>query len=171
VGGLGLGYTAVAALEDPRVTSLVVVDALQEVIGWHEGGKVPLGATLTRDPRCELVCADFFAQVAAGDLAPDPARPDRLWDAVLLDIDHTPEALLHERHGNFYSEAGLAKMARHLKPGGVFAMWSDGPPLGEFVGVLESVFADVQAEVVAFDNPLQQKRSESTVYVAKGVGQ
>jgi len=167
VGGLGLGYTAVAALEDPRVASLVVVDALQEVIDWHREGKVPLGLSLTGDARCKLVCADFFARVAKGDLTPDPARPGKLWDAVLLDIDHTPEALLHERHGNFYSVAGLDRMALLLNPGGVFAMWSDGLPLQGFMDVLETVFGDVRAEVIVFDNPLQRKKSESTVYVAR----
>src|SRR4051812_36307410 len=43
VGGLGLGYTAQAVLEDKRVRSLVVVDALPEVIEWHERGLLPLG--------------------------------------------------------------------------------------------------------------------------------
>ena len=38
VGGLGLGYTAQAVLENPRVRSLIVVDALAEVIEWHERG-------------------------------------------------------------------------------------------------------------------------------------
>ena len=41
VGGLGLGYTAVAALEDARVASLVVIDALPAVIEWHERGLLP----------------------------------------------------------------------------------------------------------------------------------
>ena len=36
VGGLGLGYTAVAALEHREVASLLVVDALQPVIGTRE---------------------------------------------------------------------------------------------------------------------------------------
>ena len=167
VGGLGLGYTAVAALEEPRLASLVVIDALQEVIDWHREGKVPLGAALAADERCKLVCADFFAQVAADGLALDPAQPGKQWDAVLLDIDHTPEALLHERHGSFYSPGGLAGLARHLKPGGVFAMWSDGPPLLEFAAVLESAFIGVRAEVISFENPLLGGRSESTVYVAR----
>src|ERR1700738_4694265 len=35
VGGLGLGYTARTVLEDARVRSLIVVDALSEVIEWH----------------------------------------------------------------------------------------------------------------------------------------
>ena len=51
VGGLGLGYTAWAALEDQRIASLHVVDALAEVIGWHNAHLVPLGATLTAEPR------------------------------------------------------------------------------------------------------------------------
>src|SRR6195952_5453792 len=65
VGGLGLGYTAQAALEDSRVRSLVVVDALAEVIEWHERGLLPLGAQLTADSRCRLVNGDFFAMSAS----------------------------------------------------------------------------------------------------------
>jgi len=52
VGGLGLGYTAQAVLEHSTVRSLVVVDALAEVIEWHEQGLLPLGKQLTGDPRC-----------------------------------------------------------------------------------------------------------------------
>ena len=36
VGGLGLGYTAVAALDFPQVRTLLVVDAMEGVIDWHE---------------------------------------------------------------------------------------------------------------------------------------
>ena len=61
VGGLGLGYTARAVLENPDVRSLIVVDALAEVIEWHEQGLLPLGSELTADPRCRLVNGDFFA--------------------------------------------------------------------------------------------------------------
>jgi spermidine synthase len=164
VGGLGLGYTAVASLKEPRLASLVVIDALQEVIDWHLAGMVPLGEILVADERCKLVCADFFAQVASAERALDPDSPGKLWDAVLLDIDHSPQALLHEGHGSFYSRGGLAGMAHHLKPGGVFAMWSDGQPLGEFIEVLESSFADVHAEVISFNNPLQGRRSGEMEY-------
>jgi hypothetical protein len=61
VGGLGLGYTASAVLENPGVRSLIVVDALAEVIDWHELGLLPLGKQLTGDPRCRFVNGDFFA--------------------------------------------------------------------------------------------------------------
>src|SRR6202140_155677 len=61
VGGLGLGYTAQAVLENPNVRSLTVVDALAEVIEWHQQGLLPLGKQLTDDPRCRFVNGDFFA--------------------------------------------------------------------------------------------------------------
>src|SRR5215218_1157131 len=51
VGGLGLGYTARAVLDDPRVRSLHVVEAADAVISWHERGLLPLAADLTSDPR------------------------------------------------------------------------------------------------------------------------
>ncbi len=60
VGGLGLGYTAAAALENPAVRSLVVVDTLSEVIEWHRSGLVPLGKVLTGDPRCRICARRFF---------------------------------------------------------------------------------------------------------------
>ncbi len=46
VGGLGLGYTAVAVLEDPSVASLMVVEVMGPVIDWHRRGIVPNGKTL-----------------------------------------------------------------------------------------------------------------------------
>ena len=35
VGGLGLGHTAKAVLEDKSVASLLVVEMLEGVIAWH----------------------------------------------------------------------------------------------------------------------------------------
>ena len=58
VGGLGLGYTAQAVLEHKSVKSLVNVEALDAVIDWHEKGMLPLGPTLTADPRSRFVFGD-----------------------------------------------------------------------------------------------------------------
>src|SRR5437588_112805 len=62
VGGLGLGYTAAAALEHGEVASLLIVDVLQPVIEWHQRGLVPLGDKLTGDRRTKMVKADVFAR-------------------------------------------------------------------------------------------------------------
>jgi spermidine synthase len=166
VGGLGLGYTAMAALADARVQSLVVVEALEAVIEWHQRGLVPLGEKLTADPRCRFVNADFFA-LARSASGFDLAQPGRLFDAVLLDIDHSPSNLLNPSHADLYGPDGLRAMTRHLRPGGVFAMWSDDPPDETFQGSLNEVFGKSSAHVVTFSNPLLERDSASTVYVAR----
>jgi spermidine synthase len=166
VGGLGLGYTAVAALRHPGVRSLMVVEALDAVIEWHRRGMVPLGAELTADPRCRLVAGDFFELAGSGP-GFDAENPGRLFDAVLLDIDHSPRNLLHPRNGEFYTAAGLGGVAGQLRPGGVFALWSDDPPDEEFMGTLRGVFAEACAHIVRFANPLLGAESASTVYVAR----
>ena len=165
VGGLGLGYTARAALECD-VASLLVVDFLQPVIDWHQSGLVPLGTALTADPRTRLVCGDFF-ELAQSEAGFDPDRPGRRFDAVLLDIDHSPEALLHPRNAAFYAPDGLRACTAHIRPGGVFALWSDDPPDDHFMDALGSVFESVRAHVVTFPNPLLDDESASTVYVAR----
>jgi len=165
VGGLGLGYTAVAALEHPEVASLLVVDALQPVIEWHQRGLVPLGQRLTSDPRTRLIHADFFARAASSE-GFDPEQPGRRFHAVLLDIDHSPRDLLHPRNASFYQPEGLRALAAHLHAGGVFALWSDDPPDDEFMEMLGGVFETTRAHVVTFPNPLLDDTSASTVYVA-----
>src|SRR6202521_4436767 len=152
VGGLGLGYTARAALENPAVKSLLVIDALQPVIDWHPRGLVPLGAQLTSDPRCRFVHGDFFRLADCAAL--DPENHGKRFHAVLLDIDHSPRALLHPRHESFYEGKALRRLAAHLRPGGVFAMWSDDPPEEEFLQALDLAFGSSRAHIVQFYNPL-----------------
>ena len=164
VGGLGLGYTAREALTDSRVASVHVVDALDVVIGWHEQGLVPIGSELADDPRCTLVHGDFFAMVEAGLGERIRGAP---YDAILLDIDHTPSHLLHAAHAGFYRPEGLRRLAEQLVPGGVFSLWSDEfSPNEEFVEVLRGVFETVDAHVVAFPNHYTGGESTSTIYVS-----
>lgn len=163
VGGLGLGYTAQAALENPSVNSLIVVDALAEVIEWHAQGLLPLGRQLTGDPRCRIVHGDFFAMSASPAI--DPLTPGRRFDAVLVDIDHSPRNLLHPRHAALYEPTGLAGLAEHLHPGGVFALWSNDPPDQAFERVLADSFAISATHVVSFENPLQHRDASNTIYV------
>jgi spermidine synthase len=164
VGGLGLGYTARAVLDDSRVASLTVVETLDEVIGWHRRALLPFAAELTSDPRSRLVRGDFFAMAAGAGFDPDAAT--RRFHAILLDVDHSPRHVLHASHAEFYTAAGLRRLAGHLHPGGVFALWSNDPPDDEFTRSLAAVFATVTAQVVSFPNPLQGRESANTVYVA-----
>src|SRR5882762_1151699 len=164
VGGLGLGYTAQAVLENSGVRSLIVVDALAEVIEWHEQGLLPLGKQLTSDPRCRLFNGDFFA-LSHSTEGFDAKTPGRCFDAVLVDIDHSPRNLLHPRHAALYQPEGLARLAAHLHPGGVFALWSNDPPDDAFGCILAGTFASSAAHVVTFDNLRGDHDASNTVYI------
>ncbi len=162
VGGLGLGYTARAALEFPEVGSLRIVDYLKPVIEWHEKELVPLGKGLNDDPRCSYVLGDFFELSLNQGYDPEIEQ----FHAVLLDIDHSPAHLLTQDNARFYSTDGLRQFADRIKPGGVFGLWSDDPPEESFLNSLAEVFESVESHIVPFHNPIQDEDFESTVYVA-----
>ncbi len=166
VGGLGLGFTANAVLQHADVTSLLVIEMLDAVIDWHREGLLPLGNSLTADPRCRFVHGDFFALAAAGE-GFDAEAAGRRFDSILVDIDHSPVALLDARSTNFYRAEGLRQLATHLKPGGVFGLWSNDLPDKSFTARLADVFAEAWAEPVTFDNPLQDRPFTQTVYLAR----
>lgn len=166
VGGLGLGYTAAAALGHDRVRSVTVVELLPEVIAWHEQGLVPLGAELTGDTRCRFLPGDFFRLVESppgGDLP----LPDGGYAAILVDIDHAPDSWLCPGHGKFYREEGLGAAAAKLAPGGVFGFWSAGRPDPEFTALLDRTYESVSTHEIEVHNPLVGEDQTDTVYVAR----
>jgi spermidine synthase len=163
VAGLGLGHTAATVLDDAHVAHLDVVELLAPVLRWHREGLVPLGPRLTSDPRCHLVQDDFFTRVAAA-----PAGP--VYDAILVDIDHSPEALLSPSHAGFYARGGLERLAVHLTPDGVLGYWSADPPPPDFLRGLEAVFGSVQVHTVEFYNPFMDEEDVNTVLVARRAG-
>jgi len=169
VGGLGLGYTARAALKFSKVRSLAVVETLDAVIDWHQEGLVPLGPELTSDSRCHFVHGDFFAMAldTSESASFDPQKPGQKVHAVLLDIDHSPSKLLHEQNSKFYQPEGLRCLAKKIHPGGIFALWSDDPPDDNFMHSLEEAFVSCESHIVTFDNPIRGGESASTVYVAR----
>ena len=88
-------------------------------------------------------------------------------DVILLDVDHTPQHTLHPSHADLYTVEGFERLARHLRPGGVFALWSDEPPHPESMAALTQVFARVDGHTVEFPNPLTGGTSTNGVYVAR----
>ncbi|MCZ6665617.1 MAG: spermidine synthase [Gammaproteobacteria bacterium] len=171
VAGLGLGFTADAVLKHDAVNSLIVIEVLEAVIAWHRVGLVPLGHALTSDARCRLIHGDFFAMAHPASDGFDPLEAERQFDAVLVDIDHSPSHVLNDRNKAFYTRAGLRGLERRLRPGGVFAMWSNDPPDADFEGVLSDVFATSGAEVISFPNLYSGDSSSCTIYVAAKGGE
>lgn len=166
VGGLGMGYTALAALKDDRVANVTVIEMLAPVIDWHRRGILPVGDALCTDNRVTLVQGDFFefASTANGF---DPDAPHMRHDVILLDIDHSPEMLLDGRSRQFYQPEGLRRMAEHLRPGCVFGLWSNDRPSEAFTQVLRSVFREAWAEPVTFRNPYDHSEVTQTIYIGR----
>jgi spermidine synthase len=164
IGGLGLGFTAAEALKNDKVGRLLVIDLFQAVIDWHEQGLVPLGDVITSDPRCELRRGDFFELARSGF---DPSAPDRKFDAVLVDIDHSPKHFLASRNQSFYTADGLASVRDQLKLGATFALWSNDPADLEFTENLRQAFGSATAHNIEFPNPYTNSSSVNSVYVAR----
>ena len=152
-------------LDHATVGSLLVVEALPAVIDWHREGLIPLGRELCADARCRFQAGDFFALLQAPGL--DAGHPARRFHAILVDIDHSPRHVLHPSHASLYTESGLRRLATHLNPGGVFALWSNDPPDEDFLLLLNAVFERAEGRVVTFYNPLQYRDATNTVYLAR----
>lgn len=162
VGGLGLGYTSVTALNDPNVTKLRTIDVMPPVIDWHQRGLLPVGDVLESDPRSELVLGDFFA--IASNEEPGFITADKV-HGVFLDIDHSPSHWLNEGNQGFYTPESLINMANKIQANGVFGLWSNELPDQRFVDLLNSVFASTQTHVVEFPNPYSGETSTNSVYI------
>lgn len=158
VGGLGLGYTAQAALTSPRVRRVEAMEFLPQVIDWLERDLIPLSAELKADPRFATLIGDVYAR-----LAEDPS--DR-FDLILIDVDHSPDDPLGDASRFFYTEDGLERARGHLAPGGILGVWShaDSSPFAE---ALRKVFKEVRLEPVTFFNELVDEETTDWLFFAR----
>jgi spermidine synthase len=137
IGGLGLGYTVVAALEClPADARVVVAEFFGPVIVWNREYAERLGRPL-EDPRVELVHADVW-EVLDGS---------RSFDAILLDVDNGPIGETLESNDRLYQPAGLARIRRALAKGGLLAVWSAHPDAGFEKRLKRAGFREVRSEI------------------------
>ena len=162
VGGLGLGYTSLTALQTPNVQRVRTIEVMSPVISWHQQGLLPIGDVLATDSRSVLVNADFFA----GATAPTAGFFDEVRvDALLLDIDHSPSHWLNSSNQDYYNPEALAATAAKIRSGGVFGLWSNEPVDAAVLDLLDKVFIQTQAHDVYFANPYTQGQSLNSVYL------
>ena len=167
VGGLGLGYTAAAALEDSRVRSMTVVEALPTVISWHQRGLLPVSEKVTGDPRSTYQADNFFTLAGNKFAELDRTNVNGRYHAILLDIDHSPDDVLQPENRAFYTAEGLTRLRECLHESGVFALWSNDKPEESFASLLSEIFPTTTAHVVSVDNPLTGKEGSNTIYLAR----
>jgi spermidine synthase len=160
VGGLGLGYTADAALASERVASVEVVEFLPQVIEWLEAGLFPLAASLAADERMTVVHGDVYARLAG-----PPTEP--AYDVIIIDVDHDPDGSLDFANAGFYTDDGLRAARAHLRENGILGVWSSAES-PEFVAALKRVFAEVRVESLDVVNDLVDVEYTNTLFFARG---
>jgi len=119
IGGLGMGFTLRAALAElPADAGVTVAELVPAVIAWARGPMAPIFGGSLDDPRVAIHEGDVGCLIRSGT-----AR----YDAILLDVDNGPEGLTASANDALYDPAGLSAAWRALRPGGVLAVWSQGP--------------------------------------------
>jgi spermidine synthase len=121
IGGYGMGFTLRAALAAHPRARLTVAELVPEIVAWARGPMAELTAGCLDDPRVSLRMGDVSAFI---DDAADGTS--ETYDAILLDVDNGPDALVHEQNRRIYAFAGLRAAKAALAPGGVLAIWSAG---------------------------------------------
>jgi len=159
VGGLGLGYTAAAALANERVQHVEVVEFLPEVIAWTRQAMIPLGPELQANEKLLITQGDVYQRLL------QPPESER-FDAILIDVDHSPEDTLTAHTNAFYSVTGLECAKEHIAPGGILALWSydEATPLLE---AMRTVFAHTTVHPITYWNEHVQEAFTDWLYIAR----
>lgn len=115
IGGLGMGFTLRAAQAilpaDARIT---VAELVPAVVAWARGPMAEVYGDSLADPRLTIREGDVGAAL----------NGEKLYDAILLDVDNGPEGLTRDANDSLYTVAGLKRAKRALREGGVLAVWS-----------------------------------------------
>ena len=141
VGGLGMGFTAAAALRflSPEST-LVVAELIPAVVTWNQGVLGHLAEQPLRDPRVGIKIADVA----------DILRAEKeTYDAILLDVDNGPGGLTSKANAWLYGVAGLQAASGALRPGGVLAVWSASADAGFVSRLRQAGFLVEEKEIRA----------------------
>jgi spermidine synthase len=156
IGGLGMGFSlrSVLARTGPAAT-VHVAELIPEVVDWNRQFLATVNGTLVEDPRVTIFDDDVW------NILSRPAR-DR-YDALVLDIDNGPTAMVHQPNARLYRPKGIELMLTVLKPGGRAAIWSAAP---------DHAFADrltqagFRVEAIPAKLYASAKRHGCTIYVA-----
>ena len=133
IGGLGMGFTLRAALDQLALDARVVVaELVPSVVAWARGPMAELFAGSLDDPRVNVREDDVADLIGSGN---------GVYDAILLDVDNGPDGLSRSANDRLYDMRGLAAARAALAPGGVLAIWSSRPDRGFAARLRQSGFA------------------------------
>lgn len=116
IGGLGLGFTLRAALQNvAHDAQVVVAELMPQVVEWNRNPSYPLASAALADRRTRVVL---------GDVARLIDESVGRFDAILLDADNETTTMNTAGNSRLYRSEGVASVARALKPRGTVVYWS-----------------------------------------------
>ena len=119
IGGLGFGFTLQGVLAKLGAHAAVeVTELIPAVLAWNRTHLADLNGRLLADGRVTVLNEDVRSVIARS-----AARP---YDAIALDIDNGPSAMVQAGNIKVYDLGGIARIAQALKPGGRVTIWSSG---------------------------------------------
>jgi len=156
IGGLGLGFSLRSVLAKTGSHATIhVAELIPQVVDWNREFLAAVNGKLVDDPRVTIFADDVWNVLA------NTAR-DR-YDALLLDIDNGPTAMVQQPNSRLYSSKGIRLMLMALKPGGRAAIWSAGRDRAFSDRLSEAGF---RVEAIPAKLYANAKRCGCTIYVA-----
>jgi len=158
IGGLGFGYTLKKVLElSGPENEVVVAELLQQVVDWNREYLYEVNGKLIDDPRVTIAMQDVYQLIreAGGNY----------FDAILLDVDNSPDPLVAKGNARLYERRGLESIRGALTRNGRVVFWSanrDKP----FEKLLGKIFRKVES-IPAKAYP-KAKRFTHTLFIAQG---
>ncbi|MCK5825409.1 MAG: spermidine synthase [Desulfuromusa sp.] len=138
VGGLGMGITLRAVLDQLPETAGVVVAELNPIIHqWCLGPLAELTRGAAADPRVEIKISDVAKLIKTS--------AKNQFDAIILDLYRGPGPQTDRLKDPLYGTRAIAHTFSALKPGGTLAVWGENPDSG-FEGRLASGGFTVRCE-------------------------
>lgn len=120
IGGLGLGFTLKRTLELVGSPATVdVAELMPPLIEWNRTHLVEFNGPLLEDARTVIIQGDLFDIVSK--------KKPGYYDALLLDIDNTPDDLITKGNARLYSPGFLEKLRQVITPQGCIAYWLSEP--------------------------------------------
>jgi len=155
IGGLGLGFTLKRALEMVgRPATVEVAELMPPLIEWNRTFLVEYNGPLLEDLRTQITQGDLFDTLSN--------KQDGSYDALLLDIDNTPDDLITAGNARMYTPSFLQQIMNILTPEGKVSYWLS-EPAPKFKKLLEQT--GFQVDEQAAKQHENSKRAIHCIYV------
>ena len=137
IGGLGFGFTLrrVLGLVKPGAR-VKVAELLPDIVTWNREFLTGINGQLLDDPRVSIELRDVYDMISQ-------CGKDR-FDAILLDVDNSPDPLVQKGNARRYAKRGLELVKSALHPQGRVVFWSANRDK-DFARSLQRFFSRVES--------------------------